>query len=109
MIYLLSYCTSLLTIVHRSFTRATNEVVHFKALSQHKGFSAVADFLWQLHHLELNTMKYDENSTTSETEMMKLKWWNDYQIQKKIVKLALKVESTLGTLQLVLICGIHLV
>lgn len=77
--YLLSYCTSLLTIVHCSFTRDTNEVVHFKALSQHKGFSAVGDFLWQLHHLELNTMKYDENSTI----LAKLKWWNDYQIQKK--------------------------
>lgn len=39
----------------------------------------------------------------SETEMMK--WLSN---SKKNVKLALKVESTLGTLQLVLICGIHL-
>lgn len=71
--YLLSYCTSLLTIVHRSFTRDTNEVVHFKALSQHKGFSAVGDFLWQLHHLG-----------TTRWNMMKIRQflrnWNDEMI-----------------------------
>lgn len=39
-----------------------------------------------------------------------LRNWNDELIinSKNFVKLALKVEGTLGTLQLVLICGIHL-